>query len=79
MAEFLGVSRLDLYLDLERPLEEKELELFRECLKRRGKGEPGQYIHGKVSFYGLELLVNPSVLIPRPETEILVDKIANTL
>lgn len=79
LSEFLNMSRLDLYLNFDRPLDAQELDLFRERLKRRGKGEPGQYIHGAVQFYGLNLFVNPAVLIPRPETEILVDHIFNTL
>lgn len=79
LAEFLGLRRMDLYLDFERPLQDKEVELFRDRLKRRGHGEPGQYIHGSVSFYGLDLRVTPAVLIPRPETEILVDKIVAEL
>lgn len=79
LADFLNVGRMDLYLDFERPLTEKELEGFRGRLKRRGEKEPGQYIHGFVKFYGLELKVSPDVLIPRPETEILVDKIVEKL
>lgn len=79
LSEFLNMSRLDLYLNFDRPLAVQELDQFRECLKRRGKGEPGQYIHGSVHFYGLNLFVDSAVLIPRPETEILVDHIANVL
>lgn len=79
LSEFLNMNRLDLYLNFDRPLDEQELNQFRERLKRRGKGEPGQYIHGSVQFYGLNIFVNSAVLIPRPETEILVDLIANVL
>ncbi len=79
LSEFLGMRRLDLYLNFERPLEESELEQFRERLKRRGKGEPGQYIHGSVEFYGLSLMVDSNVLIPRPETEILVDLVTGSI
>lgn len=79
LSEFLNMSRLDLYLNFERPIDSLELDQFRVRLKRRGMGEPGQYIHGSVDFYGLSLLVDSAVLIPRPETEILVDLIATSL
>lgn len=75
LAEIIGCKRLDLYLSFERPLTDIELQKYREFIKRRGKFEPLQYIIGKVDFYGLELVVNPNVLIPRPETELLVDNI----
>lgn len=79
LSEFLNMNRLDLYLNFERPLEDDELDRIRARLKRRGKGEPGQYIHGSVHFYELDLMVDSSVLIPRPETEILVDHIVKAL
>jgi len=75
LAEIIGCKRLDLYLSFERPLAETELQKYRDFIKRRGKFEPLQYIIGKVEFYGLGLNVNPSVLIPRPETELLVENI----
>lgn len=75
LAEIICCKRLDLYLAFERPLAETELQNYREFIKRRGKFEPLQYIIGKVEFYGLELNVNQSVLIPRPETELLVENI----
>ena len=79
LSEFLNMNRLDLYLNFERPLELLELDSFRERLKRRGTGEPGQYIHGSTQFYGLTLFVDSAVLIPRPETEVLVDLIVQEL
>lgn len=79
IADVLSLRRIDLYLQFERPLEEEELQKCREALKRRGSREPTQYICGKVSFAGLGLTVNKSVLIPRQETEILVEKISNQL
>ncbi len=75
LAHILNCKRLDLYLSYDRPLSEKEIDLYRSFLKRRGQFEPYQYIIGSVEFYGLHFEVNPSVLIPRPETELLVEDI----
>ena len=79
LADILGCKRLDLYLSFDKPLGSQEIEKYREFIKRRGNFEPLQYITGKVEFYGLELMVNSSVLIPRPETELLVENILNVL
>lgn len=65
---------MKLYLNFERKLSDKELEGFREFIKRRGQREPLQHIVGSTSFCGLELAVNRHVLIPRPETELLAEK-----
>lgn len=75
LAHVLNCKRLNLYLSFERPLTEAELKNYRELLKRRSKFEPLQYIVGKVEFYGIDFNVNPSVLIPRQETEILIETI----
>jgi release factor glutamine methyltransferase len=75
LADILNCKRLDLYLSFERPLSENEVQKYREYIKRRGNFEPLQYVIGKVEFYGLDLIVNPSVLIPRPETEWMVENI----
>lgn len=77
LAKVLNCKRLDLYLAFDRPLIENELAIYRDFLKRRSKNEPLQYIVGSVEFYGLEFIVNRSVLIPRQETEILVETIIN--
>ncbi|MEW6506222.1 MAG: peptide chain release factor N(5)-glutamine methyltransferase [Bacteroidota bacterium] len=77
LANTLNCKRLDLYLKFDQPLKEIEVEIFRQYIARRGKYEPVQYIVGNTEFYGLILEVNPSVLIPRPETEILVETILN--
>jgi release factor glutamine methyltransferase len=74
LADTLKTERIKLYIDFEKPLNENELEEFRAKVRRRLNNEPIQYITGKAHFYGLEFCVNPSVLIPRPETELLVDK-----
>ncbi|MCH7973086.1 MAG: peptide chain release factor N(5)-glutamine methyltransferase [Bacteroidetes bacterium] len=75
LAYILKCKRLQLYLSFDRPLNENEKNLYREFLQRRVNHEPVQYITGIVGFYGLEFQVNKSVLIPRPETEILVETI----
>lgn len=79
IADVLKVRRIDLYLQFERPLSEEELVCLRSSIKRRGAREPTAYIAGTVQFAGLSLKVTPAVLIPRPETEILVEKIALAL
>lgn len=75
----LGIPRLQLYLDFDRPLNDTELTACREQLRRRATGEPLAYIQGEVEFYNCIIKVTPDVLIPRPETEILVDRIAQEL
>lgn len=73
LAEVLGCRRIDLYMDLDRPLTPDELDRFRELLRRRGRREPVSYILGRREFHGLTFKVTKAVLIPRPETEHLVD------
>jgi release factor glutamine methyltransferase len=72
LGHVLGMSRLQLYLAHDRPLDERERTAMRGLLQRRGHGEPVAYLLGSWSFRGLELAVSPAVLIPRPETEELV-------
>lgn len=74
----LSLSRLALYSRFDQPLNNSELESIREMVLRRAKNEPIQYIAGKTEFYGLELEVDRNVLIPRPETEELVDFIVRS-
>jgi release factor glutamine methyltransferase len=74
LSHALACTRMHLYLHLEQPLEGEELAAYRELLKRRAKREPTQYILGTQGFWSLDLLVDPRVLIPRPETECLVEE-----
>lgn len=69
----LGIKRLDLYLQYDRPLQKNELALYKELIKRRAKREPVAYITGSKGFFLSELLITPEVLIPRPDTETLVE------
>src|SRR6185312_9217198 len=69
----LGLPRMQLYVQFERVLAEPELAALRELVRRRGKHEPLQYILGTVDFHGLKLKSDPRALIPRPETERLVE------
>lgn len=71
----LGLARMQLYLQFERPLVEHELEKIRPLVRRRAQHEPLQYILGEADFCGLELKVDRRALIPRPETELLVENI----
>ena len=73
LGHVLGLDRLALYLNAERPLEAEELEGFSRCLERRLRREPVQFITGTQEFWSLALTVTPDVLIPRPETELLVE------
>jgi len=75
LCNILNCKRLDLYLNFEKPLNYEEIQKYEMFLQRRLKYEPVQYILGKTEFYGIEFLVNNKVLIPRQETEILVEKL----
>lgn len=79
IAHSLGMKRLDLYLDMERPLTEQQLDVLRPLVKRRATREPIQYIIGSTDFYGLTLKVDSRALVPRQETEELVDRIVTRL
>jgi release factor glutamine methyltransferase len=75
----LQLKRLDLYMQFDRPVQEAELMQLRTLLKRAAIGEPVEYIIGGMVFYHCDIAVSPAVLIPRPETEILVDQACKTL
>lgn len=70
---FLGLRRVDVAMQLDRLLSDSEIESFEDAKHRLQKQEPIQYIIGETDFYGLKYKVNQHVLIPRPETEELVD------
>jgi release factor glutamine methyltransferase len=73
LAFALDITRIDLYLRHDQPLNPEELQRFRALVKRRKAREPVAYITGSKAFWDLELAVGPEVLIPRPETECVVE------
>ncbi len=75
VAHALGLERLRLFMDLDRPVTEREVALARELLVRRSQREPVAYLTGQREFYGRRFEVGPGVLVPRPETELLVDRV----
>jgi release factor glutamine methyltransferase len=79
LSRLLGVKRSALYLERARALTPEQEARFEAWLARRARGEPVQYITGRAAFRGIDLAVNPSVLIPRPETEGLVEAVLDVL
>ena len=73
LGSVLDLDRVGLIRDATRPLSNEELSQFRELIKRRRRGEPVAYLLGHREFYGLDFRVDPRVLIPRPDTETLVE------
>ena len=72
LAGALGLRRLDLYLQFDRPLSEDELSVYRSQVARRAHGEPVAYVVGHKEFMALDFDVTPAVLVPNPDTEVLV-------
>jgi release factor glutamine methyltransferase len=79
LGHVLDMRRIDLYLNHDRPLRDSEVSAFRTLVERRLAGFPLQYLTGEMEFFSLSFLVSPAVLIPRPETEILVEAILERL
>jgi release factor glutamine methyltransferase len=77
IAHILGMRRLDLYLQFDRPLEVAEIQKIRQAVVRLSQSEPLAYVQEVAHFYGNSFEVSSDVLIPRPETEILVETAAN--
>jgi release factor glutamine methyltransferase len=75
IAHALGVERIDLYLQFDRPLAEPLLTSIRSLVRRRGRGEPVAYITGEREFYSRTFAVTADVLVPRPETETLIEAV----
>lgn len=73
LADVLTLPRLNLYIDAHRPLSDAQHDAYRAHLRRRLQGEPVQYVTGKQEFRSLTFEVSPHVLIPRPESELLVE------
>ena len=75
LGKALGLSRVELYMHLDRPLTEPEREVYRELIRRRGEREPLAYVLGEWDFRRLTLAVDRRALVPRPETEIVVERV----
>lgn len=73
LAHVLGTDRVRLFMDLDKPLSEEEVSEYRNIVMERGKGSPVAYLTGSREFYSHSFTVSPAVLIPRPETEHLID------
>ena len=76
LCEVLHCERITLYVHFDQPLQESELARYRDFIIRRGKQEPLAYILGHKEFYKYDFKVTPAVLVPRPETELLVEHVA---
>ncbi|MEB2284562.1 MAG: protein-(glutamine-N5) methyltransferase, release factor-specific [Polyangiaceae bacterium UTPRO1] len=74
LAEVLGTDRVGVYLRFDRPLGRSEVDAYRALVKRRGEGEPVAHLLGRREFWSRSFVVTPDVLVPRPETELVVER-----
>ena len=74
LGKALGLSRIELYMHLDRPLTDAERDAYRELIRRRGEREPLAYVLGEWDFRRLTLTVDRRALVPRPETEVVVER-----
>ena len=79
LASVLEITRVQLYVQFERMLTQNEITEYRELIRRRSNNEPLQYILGETEFMSLPFKVTPAALIPRPETELLIEKIIESV
>ncbi len=79
LAHVLGVPRIKLYVDIDRPLQKEELARYRDLVQRRARGEPTQYVIGTQEFYGRTFASDRRALIPRPETELVAERALRAL
>ncbi len=74
LSQVLGLRRIELYTQFDKPVAKQQLDILHDLVKRAGQNEPIAYLVGKTEFYSLELSVTPDCMIPRPETELLVER-----
>ena len=79
LSHVLGLKRIELYTQFDKPVAAEQLDQLRDMVKRAGQNEPVAYLTGKTEFYSLELEITRDCMIPRPETELLVQRAVESL
>ncbi|HLB74380.1 MAG TPA: peptide chain release factor N(5)-glutamine methyltransferase [Sedimentisphaerales bacterium] len=74
LSHVLSLKRIELYTQFDKPVDQEQLRILHALVKRAGQDEPVAYLTGKTEFYSIELDITPDCLIPRPETELLVER-----
>jgi len=74
LSNVLNMKRIELYMYFDKPVKKEQLDILHNLVKRAGQDEPIAYLTGKTEFYSIELNITPDCLIPRPETELLVER-----